>query len=168
MALLKRQVEALLFSSDEPLSVHRLQAALPDAKPAEIRSAIEEVRSDCADRSYSLEEIAGGYQLLTRPEHADTIALLRKSRNERRLSPAALETLAIVAYRQPVRRADVEAIRGVQSGEILRALMERGLARIAGRENVPGNPVLYGTTDEFLKTFGLRSIEDLPKPEEIR
>lgn len=167
MAELKQQVEALLFASDEPLTVNRLHSLLPDVKPSEIRSALQTLREDYDSRACALEEIAGGYQLLTRPEHADIISNLRKSRSERKLSTAALETLAIVAYKQPIKRASIESIRGVQSGEILRALMERGLIRIAGRESVPGNPVLYGTTDEFLKAFGLPSIKDLPKPEEV-
>ncbi|MHC4605951.1 MAG: SMC-Scp complex subunit ScpB [Planctomycetota bacterium] len=168
MADLKKQIEALLFASDEPLSLNRLHSILPDSKPAEIRTALEALGSDCADRAVSLKEIANGYQLLTDPDHAGIIAGLRKARSERKLSNAALETLAIVAYRQPVKRADVEAVRGVQSGEILRALLERGLIRIAGRENVPGNPILYGTSDEFLRVFGLASVKDLPKPEEVQ
>ena len=105
---------------------------------------------------------------MTRSEHADIILALRKSRGEKKISPAALETLAIVAYKQPIKRVDVEAVRGVQSGELLRALMERGMIRVVGRENLPGNPVLYGTTDEFLKAFGLASLKDLPEPEDIQ
>lgn len=161
-------MEALLFASDEPLTVNRIHAVLPDASPTDIRSALEALGADCDARGFALEEIAGGYQMLTRPEHADIIAALRKARSDRRLSSAALETLAIVAYRQPIKRADIEAIRGVQSGEILRALMERGLVKITGRDSVPGNPVLYGTTDDFLNAFGLPSIQDLPKPEEVQ
>ncbi|HTF57306.1 MAG TPA: SMC-Scp complex subunit ScpB, partial [Planctomycetota bacterium] len=166
---LKQAVEAVLFVCDDPISVNRLHDLLPEAKPAEIREAIAGLKADYDNqgRAFSIEEIADGVQLLTRPAHADIIARLKKSKAEKKLSGAALEVLAIVAYKQPVKRADVEAIRGVQSGEILRALMERRLVRIAGREDVPGAPVQYGTTKEFLEAFGLRALEDLPRPEEV-
>lgn len=167
---LKQAVEAVLFVSDDPISVNRLHDLLPEAKPSEIREAINGLKADydSQGRAFSVEEIADGVQLLTRPAHADIIARLKKSKAEKKLSGAALEVLAIVAYKQPVKRADVEAIRGVQSGEILRALMERRLVRIAGREDVPGAPVQYGTTKEFLEAFGLRALEDLPRPEEVK
>jgi len=167
---LKQAVEAVLFVCDDPISVNRLHDLLPEAKPAEIREAIAGLKADYDNqgRAFSIEEIADGVQLLTRPAHADIIARLKKSKAEKKLSGAALEVLAIVAYKQPVKRADVEAIRGVQSGEILRALMERRLVRIAGREDVPGAPVQYGTTKEFLEAFGLRALEDLPRPEEVK
>jgi segregation and condensation protein B len=167
---LKQAVEAVLFVCDDPISIARLHDLIPEAKPAELREAIAGLRADydSQGRAFSVEEIADGVQLLTRPAHADIIARLKKAKAEKKLSGAALEVLAIVAYKQPVKRADVEAIRGVQSGEILRALMERRLVRIAGREDVPGAPVQYGTTKEFLEAFGLRALEDLPRPEEVK
>ncbi len=166
----KQAVEAILFASDDPISAGKIHELLPDAKPAEIRDAIAALRVEyeSSNRAFTLEEIADGVQLLTRPQYADIIAGLKRSRAEKKLSAAALETLAIVAYKQPIKRADIEAIRGVQSGEILRALMERTLVRIVGRENVPGAPVQYGTSKEFLEVFGLRSLEDLPRPEEVK
>src|SRR5204862_3139685 len=109
-----------------------------------------------------------GFQLLTRSEFHPWLARLRRSSNELRLTPAARETLAIVAYRQPIMRADIEAIRGVQCGEILRLLMEKGLVRIAGRHDSLGRPVLYGTTKKFLQVFGLRSLRDLPQSELLK
>jgi segregation and condensation protein B len=112
--------------------------------------------------AFQAEELAGGYQLLTRPEYHPWLARQRRSGDELRLTPAARETLTIVAYRQPIMRADIEAVRGVQCSEVLRQLMERGLVRIAGRHNSLGRPVLYGTTKKFLQAFGLKSLRDLP------
>ena len=170
MDSVKRQVEALLFASDEPLSVRKLGALLEECESGDIRKALEELRGEyeSSERAWSLQEIAGGFQLLTRPLYADTISRLRKAKSDRKLSNAAMETLAIVAYKQPIRRADLEAIRGVQSGELLRALMEKDLVRIVGRDTVPGAPVLYGTTKNFLDVCGLNSLKDLPKPEEVK
>ena len=167
---IKQAVEAALFASDDPISLSKLHDLVPEAKPAEIREAVDALKSeyDSQGRAFSIEEIAEGVQVLTRPAHADIVARLRRSKAEKKLSGAALEVLAIVAYRQPVKRADIEAIRGVQSGEILRALMERRLVRIAGREDAPGAPVQYGTTKEFLEAFGIRALEDLPRPEEVK
>jgi segregation and condensation protein B len=115
-----------------------------------------------------VEEIAGGFQLLTRPEFHPWLARARHTGHDLRLSPAARETLAIVAYRQPIMRADIEGIRGVQCGEVLRLLMERGLVKIAGRDTSLGRPVLYGTTKRFLQVFGLRNLSDLPMAEELK
>jgi len=124
---LKQAVEAVLFVSDDPVPLNRLHDLLPDARPAEIKDALQQLKSEYESQG-----------------------------------------LAIVAYKQPIKRADLEAIRGVQSGEILRALMERRLVRIAGREDAPGAPVQYGTTKEFLGAFGLGALEDLPRPEEVK
>jgi segregation and condensation protein B len=167
---LKRGLEAVLFTCDEPVTLSKLSDLFPETKPADIKEAVAQLRTDYDEsgRAFSVEELAGGYQLLTRPQYADIIARLRKARAEKKLSAAAMETLAIVAYKQPIKRVDVEAIRGAQSGEVLRALMERGLVRIAGRDTIPGSPLLYGTTKEFLETFGLKSLEDLPRPEEMK
>ncbi len=166
----KQAVEAVLFASDDPVPLSRLKDLIPDAKPADIEEAVKRLQADydSQGRAFALQEIAGGVQLLTRPEHADIISRLKRSKSEKKLSGAALEVLAIIAYKQPVKRADVEAIRGVASGELLRALLERGLVKIVGREDVPGAPVQYGTTKEFLEAFGIRSLEDLPRPEEVK
>jgi segregation and condensation protein B len=117
--------------------------------------------------AFQVEELAGGFQLLTRPEYHPWLARWRRAGNEMRLSAAARETLAIVAYRQPITRADVEAIRGVQSADMLHQLMEKGLVRIAGRDESLGRPVLYATTRKFLQMFGLRSLRDLPQAQEL-
>jgi len=165
---IKAAVEALLFVAEAPLSTARIAEAA--GKPvAEVRRIIteltEEYRRD--ERGFRIEEIAGGYQMLTDPKYVDYIKTLHRTTEISKLTPAMLETLAIVAYRQPILRADIEAIRGVQVGPILRSLMEKGLARIAGRANTIGKPFLYGTTRKFLEHFGLKCIEDLPKAEEL-
>src|SRR5205807_5043111 len=118
--------------------------------------------------AFQVEEIAGGYQLLTRPEFYPWLARQRRAGGDLKLTPAARETLAIIAYRQPIMRADVEAIRGVQSGDVLRLLMEKGLVRIAGRDDSPGRPVLYGTTRKFLQWMGRKRLADLPRADEPR
>jgi segregation and condensation protein B len=171
---LKQAVEAILFACDDPVTpakiVEALKEAMPEVRKAEVEEALQQLKADYdnANRGFALEEIAGGVQLLTRPQFADIIAKLRRSKAEKKLSAAALETLAIIAYKQPIKRADLEAIRGVASGEVIRALMERRLVRIVGREDVPGAPVQYGTSAEFLEAFGIASLEDLPRPEEVK
>jgi segregation and condensation protein B len=161
-------VEAALLTADEPLPARRLAhaAGLPDAATA--RRLVHRLQSlyDTDGSAFQVEELAGGYQLLTRAEYHRWLVRLRRGGLDVRLTPAARETLAIVAYRQPITRADVEAIRGVHCGEILRLLMEKGLIRIAGRHDSLGRPVLYGTTKKFLQVFGLRTIKDLPRREE--
>src|SRR4051812_10459191 len=162
-------VEAALFAADEPLTPRRLAAVagLPDA--AEARKLVQQLHAlyERDGTAFQVEELAGGYQLLTRPEYHPWLARLRRHAAEVRLTPAAREALAIVAYRQPVTRADVEAIRGVQSGEVLRQLMETGLVRIAGRDDSLGRPHLYGTTRKFLQMFGLKALRDLPQTEDL-
>ena len=170
MDSVKQQVEALLFASEEPLSLRKLGSLLEEVDSSDIKKSIEELKSEyeSSDRAWRMEEVAGGFQLLTRPQYTDTISRLQKAKSDRKLSNAAMETLAIVAYKQPIRRADLESIRGVQSGELLRALMEKDLVKIVGRDSVPGAPVLYGTTKNFLEVCGLKSLKDLPKPEEVK
>lgn len=169
MVALNRQIEALLFASDEPLSLGRIEKLLPEAKAEEIRTAVAALREEYeTGHAFSIQEISGGYQVTTRAEYAEVVAALGRSKSDRKLSGAALETLAIVAYRQPIKRVDIEAIRGVQCGDILRALMERGLVKIDGRDEGIGNSLLYGTTEDFLQVFGLSSIKDLPRPEEVK
>jgi segregation and condensation protein B len=167
---LKPALEAILFTCDDPLPLGKLKDLFPEATADEIKEALAQLRADYEQggRAFGLEEIAGGWQLLTRPQYADIIAKLKKAKADRKLSAAALETLAIIAYKQPIKRVDVEAIRGAQSGELIRALMERNLVKIAGRDEVPGAPLMYGTTKEFLDVFGMKAIEDLPRPEEVK
>lgn len=162
-------VEAALAAADEPLTLRRLAATAGLSDSAEMRLLVDRLRElYIRDGSaFNIEELAGGFQLLTRPEYHPWLARLRRANNEIRLSAAARETLAIVAYRQPIARADVEAIRGVQSGDMLHQLMEKGLVRIAGRDDSLGRPVLYGTTRKFLQTFGLRNLRDLPQAREL-
>jgi segregation and condensation protein B len=163
-------VEAILFASNTPLTVGKIaQAAeLPSARL--VRQAVETLnaRYEQVGSAFRIEHIAGGYQMLTQSRFGEVLARLSHQRSETRLTQAALETLAIVAYRQPILRADVEAIRGVACGEVLRGLMEKQLIRITGRAEVLGRPMLYGTTRRFLELFGLANLEDLPKVEELR
>lgn len=162
-------VEAVLFASDEPLSVERL-ANIVEIPPRQVRQHIQDLndRYCASNNAFRIEQIAGGYQMLTLSEYNHWLKRLLRVRSDSKLSPAALETLAIIAYRQPVMRADIEAIRGVAVGELVRSLMEKGLVKIIGRAEVLGRPMLYGTTRKFLEVFGLNSIKDLPKIEELK
>ena len=166
---LLQRAAALLFASPDPLSTERLVHLLERPEKARVRSALEDLarRLSEARLPIALAEIAGGWRLLTRPELAEVIQRLAKVQRLEKVTPAALETLAIVAYRQPVTSAEVEAIRGVQSGPLLRALVDRGLVRVTGRADQPGAPLQYGTTREFLDRFGLASLKDLPRDGEL-
>ena len=137
---------------------------------ARIRAAVETLNADYekTGRSFRIERVAGGLQMLTMPAYAEDITRLKGARQSSKLSQAALETLAIIAYRQPILRADLESIRGVACGEVLRSLMERRLVRIAGRAEEVGRPMLYGTTKEFLEVFGLATLDDLPNAKDLR
>jgi segregation and condensation protein B len=163
-------VEAALLAAEEPLAARRLAeiAGLKDA--GEARRLVRRLQSllQQEDSSLGVMELAGGYQLLTKPEYHSWLARWRTTNPDWHLSPAARETLAIVAYRQPVMRADIETIRGVQCGDVLRVLMEKGFVRIVGRHASLGRPVLYGTTRKFLQVIGLNSLEDLPQAEKFR
>lgn len=158
-------VEAALMAADEPLTPRRLAAVTGLQDAARARRLVHKLQSMYEDEgsAFQVHELAGGFQLLTRPEYHPSLARLRQNGHDLRLSPAARETLTVVAYRQPIMRADIEAVRGVQCGDVLRLLMEKGLVRIAGRHNSLGRPVLYGTTKKFLQVFGLRNLKDLPK-----
>ena len=163
-------VEALLFSCDEPVRVRTLVEIVGDGVGAsEIRQAIKDLNAMYEERnaSFSIVEIAGGVQLLTAPAFDPWIRRLQKTRQRARLSRAALETLAIVAYRQPVTRPEVEGIRGVDCGAVFATLLERGLIKISGRGEGVGRPILYATTPPFLEHFGLRSLSQLPRLDEI-
>jgi segregation and condensation protein B len=162
-------VEAVLFASDEPLSSTRL-ANIVDTTTQQIRDAVEQLNEKykANKNAFRIEKIAGGFQMLTLSPYNHWLKKLLRVRSETKLSPAALETLAIIAYKQPVIRADVEAIRGVAAGEVIRNLMYKGLVKVVGRAEVVGRPMLYGTTKKFLETFGLNTLKDLPKIEELK
>jgi segregation and condensation protein B len=163
-------VEAVLLIADEPLPARKLAKAAGLSDAGDARRAVKRLQElyEQDGSAFQVEELAGGFQLLTRPQFHRWLVRLRSSGEELRLSGAAKETLAIVAYRQPIMRADIEAIRGVHCGETLRLLMEKGLLRIAGRHDSLGRPVLYGTTKKFLQVLGLKSLKDLPQAEELR
>ncbi len=160
-----RHVEALLFLSREPLTSRRLAQLGQLADGTQARTLVRRLNQhyDGCGRAFRVEEVAGGYQLLTRPHLADWIRRLEHLAAPRRLSAPAMETLAVVAYRQPVMRAEVESIRGVDCGEILRQLLDRDLMRVSGRSDELGRPYLYATTRRFLQWFGLRNLDDLPR-----
>jgi segregation and condensation protein B len=169
---IKAIAEALLFVADRPVKLSEIINALTGDQSVSqhaVVAALEELKVDYiqSQRSFRLVEIAGGYQLRTMPEFAPHISRFLVGRERARLSQAALETLAIVAYRQPVTRAQVEAIRGVEVGGILRTLQERGLLKVSGRSDSPGRPFLYGTTALFLEHFGLGRLSDLPQATEL-
>ena len=164
------QIEAVLMTTERPLASSKLSELLGKAGVSAVNTAIDQLNQLYADsnRSFRIESVAGGWQIITRPEFADVLAALHKTRLQAHLSPAALETLAIVAYKQPILRAQIEAIRGVASGEVIRGLMERHLVKIVGRAEELGRPMLYGTTRTFLERFGLADLKDLPKLEDLR
>ena len=159
----RRIVEAVILGSPEPISAQRVAAVIPYCKPAKVKALVEDLNAEYAaqGRSFEIGEIAGGYQVRTLPEFATYLQQIQPQR-PLRLSKAALETLAIVAYRQPVTRAEIEDVRGVDAGAVVRGLMERKLLRIEGHKEVPGRPMLFGTTRRFLEVFGLEKLEDLP------
>jgi segregation and condensation protein B len=160
-------LEALLFSTHHPLTAGRLAELLELETTKSVRRAIQELNQqyEQSARSFRVEQVAGGYQLLTLPEFGDALKKLHQKEIDAKLTKAALETLAIIAYKQPILRADIEAIRGVACGETIRSLMEKHLVKIAGRAEEPGRPILYGTTKRFLELFGLNSLKDLPQSE---
>jgi segregation and condensation protein B len=166
---LEREVAALLFASSDPLSEARLSGLLGGVPKAPLAAALADLgrRLATSGLPWELREIAGGWQLFSTPDMAETVAVLGKGKRDEKVSPAALETLAVVAYRQPVTKAEIEAIRGVQVGPILRALVDRGLVKVAGRSDDPGRALLYATTRQFLDVFGLASLADLPRDGEL-
>jgi segregation and condensation protein B len=161
---LKNIIESLLFVADEPLSIDRFKNIVGQAQTKEIREALEELGADYEARQggFYLNEVAGGYQIRTRSEYMQWIKRLLQPKPSR-LSKAALETLAIIAYKQPVIRSDVEHIRGVDCGGVLRVLLERKFIRVLGRREIP----IYATTKRFLEVFDLKNLKDLPTPKEI-
>lgn len=158
-------VEALLFASDTPLEAERIREVLELESAQAARELVEELRTRYQDRGLQIVEVGGGYRMITRPELAPWLVRLARARTKSRLSRPALETLAIIAYKQPVSRPEMDAIRGVNSEAVLENLLERRLIRITGRKEAPGRPYLFETTREFLVAFGLRDLADLPKVE---
>ncbi len=158
-------LEALLFASDTPLEPERIREVLELPSVEAARALVEELSVRYAARGLQIVEVGGGYRMVTRPELQPWLVRLTRSRTKQRLSRPALETLAIVAYKQPVSRPEVDAIRGVNSEAVLESLLERRLIRIPGRKDAPGRPYLFETTREFLVAFGLRDLDDLPKVE---
>ncbi len=168
MENIKPIIESLLFVAEAPLTVERIKKVFTEADTKAIREALLELAAeyDARQGGFFLREIAGGYQIRTRPEYRQWIKRFIQP-SPIRLSKAALETLAIVAYKQPVIRSDIEHIRGVDCGGILRTLMERKLIRVLGRKQIPGRPLIYATTKQFLEVFDLKDLKDLPTPDEI-
>jgi segregation and condensation protein B len=168
---IKNVVEAILFASESALSADRIAGALErkDATPGGIREAIAELNAHYrqTDRTFEIVEVAGGFKMMTLPEYNNYIRRVLRSRSRDKLSQAALETMAIVAYRQPITRAEIENIRGVEAGPILRMLVDRGLVKIVGRSEKLGHPLLYGTTRLFLEIFGLNDLDVLLCAEEL-
>ncbi|TVQ62692.1 MAG: SMC-Scp complex subunit ScpB [Phycisphaerales bacterium] len=182
-------VEAVIVSADRPVTPGAIGEALlglgkgdtPSASgeddaegrakgvEARVRGAVEALNEayDQSGRAFRIEQVAGGWRLMTRPEHAEVVAAFSRQRQSQKLSRAAIETLAIIAYRQPMTRASLEAIRGVACGEVLRSLLERKMVMIKGRAEELGRPMLYGTTKQFLDAFGLATLRDLPKVGEL-
>jgi segregation and condensation protein B len=163
---LSRAVECLLFASAETLTRDRLVDVL-EAAPEQVGAALEQLKGSLAERGLQVVQLAGGYQLATRPEYAGFVHRLLQPAPAR-LSAQALETLAIVAYRQPITRPEIDAVRGVNSQHAVASLTEKGLVTTVGRKDAPGRPVLYATTPHFLSTFGLKDLQDLPSLEQLR
>jgi len=163
-------IEAVLFAGQEPLSAPRIAACIPGMDGRTVRSMLFDLRNryDEQELGFELEEVAGGFRLYTRPEYYPYIERLFKQRSGVKLSPAAIETLAIIAYKQPVTRAQIEDVRGVAAGPLLRTLLDFDLIKIVGRKEILGRPLLYGTTKKFLENFGLKGIKDLPRIEEFQ
>ncbi len=163
----KNIIEALLFVSDKPISIDTIKEVVGIERP-EIRSLIEELKQEyVSNHSFRLREVAGGYQLVTDSEYAYWLRKLFHGGRKERLSRPALETLAIIAYKQPITKPEIEHIRGVAVDGVVRTLLEKGLIRIAGRKNVVGRPLLYTTTKRFLEYFGLNSLDELPPLDEL-
>lgn len=167
---LESVVEAVLFASDESITANRFVNILEVGSVKQVRESVEALNEKykAANSAFRIDQIAGGYQMMTLDAYNHWLKKLIRVRTENKLTQAALETLAIIAYKQPIIRADVEAIRGVGSGEMIRGLMYKGLVKISGRAEILGRPLLYGTTKKFLDSFGLHTIKDLPKAEELK
>jgi segregation and condensation protein B len=166
---LKEIVEALIFASDVPITADQLKGLIEEATVAGIKKAIDELNLEYkqTNRSFHIIPVAGGYQMVTRKSYATWVKRLFHKRSKAKLSQAALETLSVVAFKQPISRTEIAAIRGVNCDAVVRTLMERKLVSISGRSEGQGRPLLFTTTKEFLRYFGVNAISDLPKPREI-
>ena len=166
---IKPILESLIFASESPVRLETLVEILPELGKEAILEGIHRIRTEYEEDSKGMElvEVSGGYQFRTKPKWAEWVQRLKKSKTVK-LSRSALETLAIVAYRQPIIRPTIEEIRGVDSGWVLRTLLEKGLIKIMGRKEIPGRPIVYGTTKTFLEIFSLNTLSDLPIPKEIQ
>lgn len=169
-------IEALIFASDEPISINEIIRAIKEidgeeteVTPANVETVVESLNEIYIqeDKAFRILPVANGYIFATKPEYSKYVGFLSSEKSKRRLSQAALESLAIIAYKQPITKPEIESIRGVNSDYIINTLLEKNLITIQGRQETVGRPLLYGTTDEFLKYFGLHKISDLPKPREI-
>src|SRR3989338_2547251 len=165
----KGAVEALLFISEKPVTFEQIKEALETVSMPDIRKVVEELKKEYEEsqRGTIIIEIAGGFQMLSSPRYVTYVRNFFKTRVKEKLTRPSLESLAIIAYKEPVSRADIELIRGVNSDGVVNHLLSKGLIKIVGRKDVPGRPFLYGTTKLFLEYFGLKSLQDLPKLEEI-
>jgi len=166
---LRSILEALIFAAEEPLTLDDLEELFPGAPKESLQEALDDVASrwETEDRGLQVLRVAGGYRLTTRPDLGEWVRALFRARNRRRLSGAALETLAIVAYRQPITTPEIQALRGTDPAGVLQTLLDRRLLKVVGRKKVVGKPMLYGTTPEFLTHFGLNTLADLPTLEEF-
>ncbi|MGB2692303.1 MAG: SMC-Scp complex subunit ScpB [Thermodesulfobacteriota bacterium] len=166
---IKKAIESIIFISDQPVSVDKLSLAFPNVERAQLRKCLKELIEEweAFNRGFLLSEIAGGFQFRTDPRYSEDISNYNKKVKKFRLSRAALEVTAIIAYKQPVTKVEIEAIRGVDSSGVVNVLMERRVIEIKGRKEVIGKPFLYGTTSEFLEVFGLKTLNDLPTLKEL-
>ncbi len=166
----KRILEALLFASNKPLMISEMRKVLKVLTPSQIGGLLSDLKADYARENHSFEliEIANGYEIATRKDYAPWLMKLELQKKMRQVTQSALETLAIMAYKQPITRAEIEELRGVDASGVVNTLMERNFIKIVGKKEVPGRPFLYGTTEKFLEHFGLKSIQDLPSIDEIR
>lgn len=166
---LKAVIENLLLASDKPLIVDKLRAFF-DRKydSATLEAVLQEIKSGYEGHNLQIQEVAGGYQLATRHEYAEWIRKFHKADRAARLSKQALDTLSIIAYKQPITRLEIDSIRGVDSGGVVKTLLEKNLIRIMGRRDVPGRPITYGTSRKFLEYFGLKNVGDMPSLKEFR
>jgi len=165
---IKLILESLLFSTETPMRLEKLNEIFPDTHLKDLREIMSELKEeyDTLNRSFAIREVANGFQFYTKTEYSPWIKKFKKIRPAR-LSPATLETMAIIAYKQPITRAEIEDVRGVDAGGILRALLEKSLIKIIGKKDVPGKPLIYSTTPKFLTMFGLKGLKDLPTLEDI-
>jgi segregation and condensation protein B len=163
----KHILEALIFASKTPLTVKQIMAILPEETPETIQAAAAELQDALSDRAFALKKVAGGYQFASKPEYSQWISKMFEEKERSRLSRAALETLAIVAFKQPISRVEISAIRGVNSDGVMKTLLDARLVTISGRDHGPGRALLFKTTPEFLHYFGINDISDLPRPREV-